>query len=135
MKKLIGLVFVSACVIPAAQPSGGGGGYPPPSTSSAGGGGDPAGETSAPPAPQGPVSVDIHNTCPNNVKVFYGDRPKWGSGTYSSIESNSIESHSFNAGEMMWIVDDEENGLSSTSVGPGMHEIDILPSCTGFQVR
>ncbi len=134
----LGLVLAS-CIIPA-QPAGGGngayqgGGYsnaPPPSgdpnATSGGGGGAPA--------PAGPVSVDIHSSCPHDVKVFYGDRPKFGSGTYSSIESNSIENHSFNPGEMMWIVDEEENGIASTSVGPGMHEIEIPETCTSLMAR
>ena len=95
--------------------------------SSGGGGG-------APP-PAGPVSVDIHSSCPHDVKVFYGDKPKFGSGTYSSIESNSIANHSFNPGEMMWIVDDEENGIASTSVGPGMREIEIPETCTSLMAR
>ena len=39
--------------------------------------------------PAGPVSVTIRSACSKTVKVFYGDKPKFGSGTYSSISSNS----------------------------------------------
>ena len=114
----------------APAPSGGGpsyGGAPTPSASS----------YSPPPpaAPPGPVSVTIRSSCSKTVRVFYGQKPKWGSGTYSTISSNSLQSHSFNQGDMFWIVDDSDNGLSSTSAGPGTREIEILPSCTGFRLN
>ncbi len=88
-------------------------------------------------APSGPetVSVTIRSACPSTVKVFYGDKPKFGSGTYSSIESNSVESHTFTAGDMMWIVDESENGLASTGVGAGTHEIEIQSGCTSLIAR
>jgi hypothetical protein len=66
------------------------------------------------------------------VHVFYGDKPKFGSGTYSTIESNSVESHTFNPGDQLWIVDESENGIANTSVGPGTHEIDVMESCTSL---
>jgi hypothetical protein len=135
-------VLLASCIIPA-QPRGGGGGgggyY-------GGGGGQPSGDPSAgTPAPggenvatgggaaaPGPVSVDIHSSCEHSVKVFYGDKPKFGSGTYSSIEGHSIESHTFNPGEMLWIVDDEENGIAGTAVGPGIHQIEIPETCSSL---
>jgi hypothetical protein len=83
-------------------------------------------------APSGPVSVEIRSRCPQTVHVFYGDKPKFGSGTYSTIESNSVESHSFNPGEQLWIVDESENGIANTSVGPGTREIDVMESCTSL---
>lgn len=90
-------------------------------------------ETAA--APQGPVSVTLRNSCKQTVKVFFGDKPKFGSGTYSSLSSNSVSSHSFAVGDMMWIVDDAENGLSSTSVSASTREIEVLDGCTGLRVR
>ena len=39
------------------------------------------------------------------------------------------------SGDLFWIVDDSDNGLSSTSAGPGTREIEILPSCTGFRLN
>ena len=99
----------------------------------------PTGSTYVPPppaaAPAGPVYVTIRSSCSRTVRVFYGERPKWGSGTYSTVSSNSVSSHSFNPGDMFWIVDDSDNGLSSTSAGPGTREIEILPSCSGFRVN
>ncbi len=86
-------------------------------------------------APQGPVSVTLRNSCKQTVKVFFGDKPKFGSGTYSSLSSNSVTSHTFAVGDMMWIVDDAENGLSSTSVSANTREIEVLDGCSGLRVR
>ena len=140
-------LILSACLMPPAQNgggnyAGGGGGY----SSGAPASGDPTGEStpasysspsssSATPAPAGPVSVTIRSACSQTVKVFYGDKPKFGSGTYSSISSNSVQSHSFQPGDMFWIVDDSENGLGSTSIGPNTRELEISSSCTSFNAR
>jgi hypothetical protein len=89
----------------------------------------------APAAPQGPISVEIRSACSKTVKVFYGDKPKFGSGTYSTIDSNSVQSHSFRAGEQLWIVDESENGLGSVAVTQGMHELEVSSSCTAISSR
>jgi hypothetical protein len=86
-------------------------------------------------AASGPVSVTIRSSCRETVKVFYGDKPKYGSGTQSSISGNSRQSHSFRPGDMFWIVDSSGNGMSSVTVNPGMREIEILSSCTGMSSR
>lgn len=139
-------VLVGGCVIPASQggsggayPSsggggGGGGGYSSapaePASYNGGGGGAPA--ASAPAAPQ-VVSVTLHNDCPNTVKLFLGEKPKFGSGTNTSLGSNTTTSYQMKPGDMIWITDDSENGLSSTSIGGGSSQsIRIMPGCTGF---
>lgn len=86
-------------------------------------------------ASSGPVSVTLRNRCRETVKVFFGDKPKFGSGRYSSMSSNSSTSHSFQPGDMFWIVDDGQNPISSVTVSPGMREIEILDSCTGMRTR
>jgi hypothetical protein len=86
-------------------------------------------------AAKGPsvVSVTIKSSCSKTVRVFYGEKPKFGSGTYSTVSSNSRSSHSFKPGDQMWIVDDKDNGLSNASVGEGTKEIEILSSCSGLK--
>ncbi len=86
-------------------------------------------------ANSGPVSVTIRSECPSTVKVFYGDKPKFGSGTTSSISSNSVNSHSFRAGDMMWVVDDHDNGMGSVSVSPGTRELRIGRDCRSVSAR
>ncbi|HTM22088.1 MAG TPA: hypothetical protein VL172_16315 [Kofleriaceae bacterium] len=137
---LAAVIALPACFITPAQPAGGGTAPPP-------GGGDPyAGSGDAnpataggsePAAPAGPqvVSVTLRNTCPSTVKLFMGDKPKFGSGTYTSLSSNTVTSYSMKEGDLIWIVDDSENGLSSTSISRASTNIEILPSCTGFVMR
>ena len=95
----------------------------------------PSATPAAAPAPSGPVSVTIRSSCNKTVKVFYGDKPKFGSGTYSSISSNSVQSHSFQEGDLFWIVDESENGISSASICRGTRELEIGSSCSGISSR
>lgn len=90
--------------------------------------------SSAPAAAQS-VSVTIRNSCGQNVKVFYGDKPKFGSGTYSSSSSNSISSHTFRPGDQFWIVDDSQNGIANVQVAEGTREIEIVGACDRLASR
>lgn len=81
----------------------------------------------------GPVSVTIRSSCGNTVRVFFGDKPKFGSGTTSSISSNSVQSHTFRAGDQMWIVDEHDNGVSNVQVSSSTREITV--GCTGLVSR
>ena len=85
--------------------------------------------------PASSVSVTIKSSCAKTVKVFYGDKPKFGSGTYSTASSNSRSSHSFRPGDQFWIVDDSENGVASVEVGESTREIEILGSCNTLAAR
>lgn len=129
---LLFAVFLAGCIVPvqSANDPNQGGGYqsaPPPEAS---GGGE------APP-PAGPtvVSVSIRSACSQTVRVFYGDKPKFGSGTYSSISSNSVQSKSFQPGDMVWIVDSSDNGLSSVTVTENTREIEVSPNCDSLHER
>lgn len=86
-------------------------------------------------APAGPVSVSIRSSCPKTVDVFFGKKPGFSSGTFSSIESSSVSDHSFQPGDMMWIVDGDQNGLASATVSPTTTEIEVTRSCTGLIMR
>ena len=88
------------------------------------------------PAPQSTyVSATLRNTCPNTVKLFFGDKPKYGSGTSSSLGANTSRSVSGNTGDMIWITDDSGNGISSISLSPSVRTIEITGSCSGFTAR
>lgn len=80
----------------------------------------------------GPVSVTIRSACGHTVPVFYGDKPKYGSGTTSSISSNSVQSHAFRVGDMLWVLDDAGNGVGSVTIGAHTREIEIDRSCRGI---
>jgi hypothetical protein len=112
---------------------GGGSSAPPPSFDSpSSGGSEPA--PSQPAAPS-VVRISLRNTCSQTVKLFFGDKPKFGSGTYTTIGSNTITSYSMKPGDMLWIVDDSQNGISSVTASPGTNTVEITQSCTGFSVR
>ena len=87
--------------------------------------------SSASSAPQN-YSLTLKNNCSESVDLFVGDKPKFGSGTYSSIGSNTIRSFSGFAPETIWIVDDSRNGVSSYTAQAGSQRVEILDSCTGF---
>jgi hypothetical protein len=86
-------------------------------------------------APAGPVSVTIRSKCAKTVRVFFGSKPKFGSGTTSSISSNSLRSHSFQPGDQMWIVDEHDNGVSNASISSSTRELEITASCAGLVTR
>jgi hypothetical protein len=94
-----------------------------------------AAPTNAAPEPPKPVSVTLRNTCSETVKVFFGDKPKFGSGRYSSLSSNSSTSHSFMPGDMFWIVDDGQNGVSSVTIGESTRTVEVQSGCTGLSAR
>lgn len=83
--------------------------------------------------PSGPSrwSLTLHNDCRSTVKLFFGQKPKWGSGTYTTLGGNNTTSYSGNAGDMIWIVDDSQNGVSSLSPS-GNQRMKITASCSGF---
>jgi hypothetical protein len=87
-------------------------------------------QSSGPSAPSG-WSLSLKNNCPRTVKLFLGNKPKFGSGTNTSLGSNTISSYSGSAGDMIWIIDDSENGISSLSPS-GHQSMQITSSCTGF---
>ena len=95
----------------------------------------PAPTTTAAPEPPKPVSVKLRNGCSETVKVFFGDKPKFGSGTYSSLSSNSSTNHSFMPGDMFWIVDEGQNGLSSVTVAENTREIEVRSGCTSLSAH
>ncbi|MEZ4220122.1 MAG: hypothetical protein R3B13_04265 [Polyangiaceae bacterium] len=90
-------------------------------------------ETSAAGSSPSTVSVTIKSSCDKTVRVFFGEKPKFGSGTYSTVSSNSRSNHTFKPGDQMWIVDDKDNGLSAASVSESTKEIEILSSCSGLR--
>jgi hypothetical protein len=144
--RTIALTFlVAACfpMMPRSNASGGGGG--------GGGGSDPSATSSAPdttasapdtsassaPEPAGPqtVSVTIRSACGQTVKVFYGDKPGFSSGTTSSISSNSVQSKTFQVGDLMWVLDDGGKPAGSVSISSGTRNVEIASSCTSIAAR
>lgn len=81
------------------------------------------------------VSITLRNSCSKTVKVFFGDKPKFGSGRYSSLSSNSRTNQTFKPGDQLWIVDDGQNGIENVKVEAGMKEIEVASSCDAFRTH
>ncbi len=133
------LAALGACMMPPGQYTGApqSGGAAQPANAPAP---DPAAAPSASPgasAPAGPTtaSVSLRSSCPKTVKVFYGDKPKFGSGTYSTIETNSVSNHTFRTGDMFWLVDDSQNGLASVTVDANTRQIEVSSDCAHLSAR
>jgi len=76
-------------------------------------------------------SLRLHNSCSKPVLLFFGDKPKFGSGRKERLGTNNTTSYSGGAPQTVWIIDESENGLSSF-VASGSQSMQITSSCTGF---
>lgn len=84
-----------------------------------------------------PTTIEVRNRCPKTVQLFIGDRPKFGSGTKTSISSNTTTSFPRKADgtASIWIIDDQENGITAATPGPDAKYVEIQGSCKEFAVR
>ncbi len=87
------------------------------------------------PAASSHFSMSLKNECRQTVKLFIGDKPKYGSGTSTSVSANSINSYSGMGPKTYWIVDSSGNGISSYTASPGTNNVRITSSCSGFARR
>jgi hypothetical protein len=76
-------------------------------------------------------SLRLHNSCSKPVLLFFGNKPKFGSGRKERLGTNTTTSYSGGAPQTVWIIDESENGLSSF-VASGSQSVQITSSCTGF---
>ena len=93
--------------------------------------------TSAAPSAFVPTTVEIHSDCTKTTPVFYGDKPKFGSGTKSSIGSNTTTSASRKSDGTLtvWIIDEQENGIASVHVDASTKRVEIDRSCRQITAR
>jgi len=137
----LSLCLLTACIpmAPASSTGPSSGGYTPssspeasePASASAPAGAEPS------KAPSGPttVSVTIRSACSKTVSVFYGDKPKFSSGTTSSISSNSVQSKTFQDGDLMWVLDDRGEPAGSVTITNATRNIEIGSGCTSISGR
>ena len=79
------------------------------------------------------VSVSIKVECRDPVDVFYGKEPKYGSGTASHLGGNSLQNHTFQPGDMIWITDSNQNGIGSATISENTHDVTV--TCNGISAR
>ena len=65
------------------------------------------------------------------MRLFFGNKPKFGSGRKERPGTNTTTSYSGGAPQTVWIIDESENGLSSF-VASGSQSVQLTSSCTGF---
>ena len=84
-----------------------------------------------------PTSIEIHSDCTKTTPVFYGDKPKYGSGTKSSIGSNTTTSatRKSDGSLTVWIIDEQENGIASVKVDASTRRVEIDRSCRQITAR
>ena len=132
----LALLFASGCLMIPQQ--GAGAGAPAGGSGASGAPAAPAANAAAtegsPAAPQGPQidSLTLHNDCAQTVKLFLGAKPKWGSGTSTTIGSNVTQSFTLNPGDSVWIVNGSDEGVVEYKGVAGMHRMKIPSSCTAF---
>ncbi len=117
---------------PQADPAGGGLNSPPGSMPGAS-----AGVAPGEPTRPLPTTVEIRSECSKTVPVFYGEKPKFGSGTRSTVSGNSTSSQGRKADGTLtvWIIDDSENGVASARVTPETRRVVIDRSCTAIRAE
>ncbi len=80
----------------------------------------------------GSVSFSLTNTSGENVRIFIGDTPKYGSGTTGIVSGNSVERRTAKVGNQICILDASDNPISCFTVTELMGEVVINKSGTDF---
>lgn len=78
------------------------------------------------------VSFTLKNNSSKNVRIFIGDKPKYGSGRTSWYSGNSSTSEYGTSGNQVCIVDEYDNSISCQTISDGTTRIEINESGTGF---
>jgi len=84
-----------------------------------------------------PSSIEVRNSCSKTVQLFIGEKPKFGSGTKTSIGSNTTTTfpRKPDGTAVVWIIDDKENGIQSVNVTTTTKKVEIGSSCTDISAR
>jgi hypothetical protein len=77
-------------------------------------------------------SITLHNDCASTVKLFLGEKPKFGSGTSTSITSNATQAFTLQPGKSLWIVSATDEGVAQYVGQAGTHRMRIPASCKEF---
>jgi hypothetical protein len=112
-------------------------GAPAPETQSPAGAPSPESAAASSPSTPVPTTVEVHSDCSKTTRLFIGQKPKFGSGKTTTIGSNTTMSEGRNADgtQMIWIVDDSDNGLASAVVTVATKKVVVESSCTAFHAE
>ncbi|MFO0588147.1 MAG: hypothetical protein U0441_11435 [Polyangiaceae bacterium] len=98
-----------------------------------------AGQSNQPqPAPEFiPSSLEMHSDCGKTLPLFLGEKPKFGSGTKTSIGSNTTTTFPRHPDGTMtvWIIDDSENGITSAFADKKTRRIEVGGDCKSLRAQ
>ena len=106
--------------------------------SNAGEGSNAGRPTQAQPAPEFiPSSLEMHSDCGKTLPLFLGEKPKFGSGTKTSIGSNTTTTFPRHPDGTMtvWIIDDSENGITSAFADKKTRKINVGSDCKSLRAE
>ena len=90
------------------------------------------GETKLPPTEE--RAVTIRNNCGRRVVIYVGKQPG-GDGRYMTLGSTNMISPRLRLGDHVWLLDEQQGGLTSVSIAGPTREIEIAESCAGMSAR
>lgn len=98
-----------------------------------------AGQSNQPQSPPEfiPSSLEMHSDCSKTTPLFLGEKPKFGSGTKTSIGSNTTTTFPRHPDGTMtvWIIDDSENGITSAFADKKTRRIEVGSDCKSLRVQ
>ncbi len=82
-----------------------------------------------------PTSVELKNECTKTMGVFFGENPKFGSGTKSSVGGNSIQSiaRKSDGTVTVWLLDSAGAPLTNAKANTSTKRITIDGKCTSVR--
>lgn len=91
--------------------------------------------SSSEPHARGTVSVTLRSSCPETVKVFFGDKPRFSSGRTSSVSGNSRRNESLRVGDTIWLLDSGGDGIASVTVSESTREVEVSRECSALMAH
>ena len=99
----------------------------------------PAGTPSTAPASKLPPgeerTVTLRNNCARRVVFYIGEQPGEGDGRYMTVGSTNMISPRLRVGELVWLLDEHQAGLTSVTVAGRTSDIEVAASCAALTAR
>jgi hypothetical protein len=99
----------------------------------------PAGTPSTAPASKLPPAeertVTLRNNCARRVVFYIGKQPGESDGRYMTVGSTNMISPRLRVGDQVWLLDQQQAGLTSVAVSGRTSDIEVAESCAGLTAR
>ena len=80
-------------------------------------------------------TVTLRNNCARRVVFYIGQQPGEGDGRYMTLGSTNMISPRLRLGDLVWLLDEKQVGLTSVAVSGRTSEIEVAESCAGLTPR